>query len=252
MDTLDDNPCFNKFCTQKGLKVCTGCKHAWYCSKECQEDHWWRHKKFCKIFRSSTEMSLRYYKACHSLLLSRPRRESGELDQALSTLQESLETFKEFHHDVHTSMVYYELGQVLNRKRQYEEALVNFRKALEMTREIFGENYYLTCNCYEYIGNILGEQGRYDDALIGYGKALEIRLKIFGENHIDTGRSYYNIGAVSQLNKGDYDGALTSLQKAKAIFTRELGEEHPHTVLANVNIDFCEKCMDQTNKAVPL
>ena len=68
---------------------------------------------------------------------------------------------------------------MLGSKKQYEEALVNLRKALEIFREIHGENDRRTCDCYEAIGNVLGQQGRYDDALIGYGKALAIRMKIF-------------------------------------------------------------------------
>ena len=89
----------------------------------------------------------------------------------------------------------------------------------------------------------------YDDALIGYGNALAIRIKIFGENHIDTGRSYYNIGIV-QLRKGDFDGALISLQKVKKVYTSELGKEHPKTVQTNVQIDFCQKRMDQSKKPI--
>jgi len=45
-------------------------------------------------------------------------------------------------------------------------------------------------------------------------------MKIFGEYHIQTGRSYHNIG-VTLIKKGDNEGALISLQKAQAIFTRE-------------------------------
>ena len=87
----------------------------------------------------------------------------------------------------------------------------------------------------------MGCQGRYDDALIGYGKALAIRIKIFGENHIDIGRSYYNIG-IAQSLKGDFNGALISLQKVKKVYSSELGK--------NVQIDFCQKRMDQSKKPI--
>ena len=137
---------------------------------------------------------------------------------------------------------------MLSIKKQYEEALVNYRKALEIFREIHGENHGNTCECYEAIGNILSCQGRYDDAFIGYGKALAIRKKMFGENHIDIGRSYYNIGVVNQLKKGDYDGALVSLQKAKAIYTCQFGVEHPETVKTNAAIAFCQQSMNRRKK----
>ena len=60
---------------------------------------------------------------------------------------------------------------------------MNIRKALEICREIHGENHFQTCDCYEAIGNVLSDQGRYEDAFIGYGKALAIRLNLFGEHH---------------------------------------------------------------------
>ena len=85
---------------------------------------------------------------------------------------------------------------------------------------------------------------RYDDAYIGFGKALAIRMKIFGENHIGIGRSYYSIGLV-QIEKGDYEGAMISLEKAKAIYTRELGVEHPQTVKTNVQIDKSQQLLQQ-------
>ena len=131
------------------------------------------------MISSSPEMRLRFEKACKDYNAAEDQSESGELDQALLSLQESLETFKEFQNDVCISCCYVAIGHVLGSKKQYEEALVNLRKALEIFREIHGENDRRTCDCYEAIGNVLGQQGRYDDALIGYGKALAIRMKIF-------------------------------------------------------------------------
>jgi len=45
---------------------------------------------------------------------------------------------------------------------------------------------------------------------------------------------------------------LISLEKAKAIFTRELGAEHQRSVQTNINIDICQQRMDQSNEAVLL
>ena len=28
--------------------LCTGCRRAWYCNKDCQEEDWGRHRKFCQ------------------------------------------------------------------------------------------------------------------------------------------------------------------------------------------------------------
>ena len=232
--------CMNNLCNEKGLKRCTRCEAAQYCSKECQQDHWKRHKKCCKMISSSPDMRLRHSKAWKDYKIATNRREIGEFDQALKSLQDSLETFQEFQHDAGISICYYEIGHVMSSKSQYEEALVNYRTALDIFREIHGENHGRTLGCYESIGTILSVQGRHDDAFIGYGKALAIRLNLYGEHHLNTADSYFNIGIVQRL-KGDFDGALVSLQKAKEIFTRDLGVKHPKTVQASAAIDLCQK-----------
>jgi len=238
MDTSEDKLlCMNNLCTEKGLKQCTRCKFACYCSKECQKDHWRRHKQCCKMITAGPEMSLRFFKAVNDCQIASNQRDSGDFDQALLSYQESLEIFKEFENDLFISKCYYDNRSVLSSKKQYEEALVNFRKALKICREIHGENNVETCGCYEAIGNVLGEQGRNNDALIGYGKALAIRVNLFGEHHLETANSYYYLG-ITQLRKGDFHGALISLEKAEEICSRELGSEHTKTLQTNVWIDF--------------
>jgi len=36
------------------MKACAKCKTAFYCSKECQQKDWKDHKKYCKLWRSSS------------------------------------------------------------------------------------------------------------------------------------------------------------------------------------------------------
>ena len=40
--------CFNDECELYGLKTCSVCKKAKYCSVKCQREHWKKHKKMCK------------------------------------------------------------------------------------------------------------------------------------------------------------------------------------------------------------
>ena len=118
--------CFNNICTKEGLKRCTSCKLAWYCSKECQEDHWKRHKKCCKMISSIPEMSLRYFKAVNGFNICNNNRERGEFDQALLSLQESLEIFKEFQDDSFISISYFEIGYVLVMKKTIQRGVSEF------------------------------------------------------------------------------------------------------------------------------
>lgn len=37
------------------LKICSGCKFAWYCSPECQRDNWAYHKTKCQGYQLATK-----------------------------------------------------------------------------------------------------------------------------------------------------------------------------------------------------
>ena len=40
--------CSNPLCQITPVKPCTGCRIAYYCSKECQKADWPKHKDFCR------------------------------------------------------------------------------------------------------------------------------------------------------------------------------------------------------------
>jgi len=50
---MEDKPCWNYNCYNKGSLCCSGCKIAYYCSNECQQRHWFsKHKSTCKILKN--------------------------------------------------------------------------------------------------------------------------------------------------------------------------------------------------------
>ena len=117
------------------------------------------------------------------------------------------------------------IGNVLCDKAQYEGALVKQRKALDIYRQVHGENHKYTAAIYESIGNILSQQGRYDEAIIGYGKALTIRIKCHGEHHVESINSYTCIVSVLE-KKGQLEEALVHYNKAFAICKSEIDKVH--------------------------
>lgn len=48
------------FCHQNGrnLRICGFCRKAFYCSTECQHNHWKRHKHFCSMFKENFTASI--------------------------------------------------------------------------------------------------------------------------------------------------------------------------------------------------
>eukprot|EP01084_Bolivina_argentea_P128994 227901_1 len=39
-------------CTASANKRCSGCKRVYYCSEQCQSNHWKQHKKECKLSKN--------------------------------------------------------------------------------------------------------------------------------------------------------------------------------------------------------
>ena len=64
-------------------------------------------------------------------------------------------------------MAHYNLGSVLLRRGQFEEATKHFQESLEIRA-----NY---AEAYHDLGLILASQGRFDEAIARYRKALEFK-----------------------------------------------------------------------------
>ncbi|MGD1085373.1 MAG: tetratricopeptide repeat protein [Verrucomicrobiota bacterium] len=93
----------------------------------------------------------------------------------------------------------YILGRVLLRNGRVDEAIAQWRKALEIRPD-----YVEVRN---NLGTALAQKGDFDEAIIQYRKALEILPNYPGGEH--------NLGKVLLL-KGDFDGALACLDKTPA------------------------------------
>lgn len=118
----------------------------------------------------------------------------------------------------------------------YDNALLYYKKALELQLQTYGEKNAEVSTVYNNIGFIYHhDKGDYDSALGYYEKALAIYLEVLGENHISTATSYNNIGTLYD-GKGDYDSALGYYERALAIDLQVLGESHPNTAMDYNNI----------------
>jgi len=206
-------PCFNRLCCNPGVKRCTLCAYAVYCSRECQVNHWKEHKACCKKL-ALPENAARRDQAAKHVRTAIDLQQAGQLDKALRKYREVLAIFKDLvgEDDENTASIYEHIGQILNVKELYEESLVEHRKALGIRRLILGENHRYTALSYECIGSVLFNQGRYDDALIGFGKALTIRIKLFGENHMYAAVTYISVAHVL-IKKRQYEETLEKLAK---------------------------------------
>jgi tetratricopeptide (TPR) repeat protein len=95
---------------------------------------------------------------------------------------------------------YFNRGMDCINKGQYDQAISNFTKVLEINPK--------NDRAYNNRGNVYAIKGQYDKAILDYGKALEINPS--------NDEAYYNRGKV-YLSKGQYDQAISDFTNAVKI-----------------------------------
>lgn len=121
---------------------------------------------------------------------------------------------------------YYERGDAYYKKGQYDEAVSDFTKALEINPK-FAEAHY-------YRGIAYDKMGLYDEAISDYNKALEINPKY--------ALAYYARGFVYNQYKGQHDQAISDYSKALEI--------NPRFVWAYVSRGICYSKKGQYDEGI--
>ncbi|WP_281986733.1 CHAT domain-containing protein [Aquimarina aggregata] len=99
------------------------------------------------------------------------------------------------------------------RNTNFDEALVNAKKELEISTFYFGEASLEEANAFSNIGSIYYVQRKYDDALYYYQKSMIIREKKLGTSSLVTAKSYQNIGYIYSYT-AKYHKALMYLNRS--------------------------------------
>ena len=89
------------------------------------------------------------------------------------------------------------LGIIQDAKKEYEEAIKTYKKALDLNTDV-PETHFI-------LGSLLHRQGKNEEAMTSYKKAIDLKS--------DFVNAYFNLGLVSQ-NIGDYEKAIENYKKA--------------------------------------
>ncbi len=127
------------------------------------------------------------------------------------------------------------LAYLLQYIAEYGKARELYRKALEISERVLGEEHPDTAASYNNLAGVHARQGEYGKAERLYEKAIEIRERVLGEEHPDTAASYNNLAYV-YASQGEYGKAERLYEKALGISERVLGEEHPFTAASYNNL----------------
>ena len=106
-----------------------------------------------------------------------------------------------------------------------ERAVALFQEALPIERELYPEDIQLA-RTLEGLSNAMIRRGLAKEAIPQAEEALSIAIKAAGEESMDTALAYSNVGEAHR-SFGKPERALPLFRKARAIYERALGPEHP-------------------------
>ncbi len=134
--------------------------------------------------------------------------------------------------------IFHDIAAVQDEMENTDEALANYRKALDIQVNHFGEQHPDTAETISNIAATYDRRGNQEEALKYFNQALEIRQQLFGDQHADTATSFNNIGT-SYYEAQRYAEAIRYLEKAFEVRLQVLGEEHPDTNDSLYNLAVC-------------
>ncbi|MBF5059335.1 tetratricopeptide repeat protein [Candidatus Neptunochlamydia vexilliferae] len=141
-----------------------------------------------------------------------------------------------------TSLSLHNMGGFWFDKGDYNQALSYYRKSLEMKRELFkGHPHLEMAQTLSEMGLTCRKAEKLDEAL-KYGlEAVDIHRKLVsGDPTTSHGISLGNVG-FTYKKMGEIEKAIPYIEEALQIFTKNLGENHGHTLLAKEQLEILKK-----------
>jgi tetratricopeptide (TPR) repeat protein len=118
------------------------------------------------------------------------------------------------------------LGVLRADQSRFDDAVEQFRRAIEIRERAFGEETPNLATALNNLGSVLYMQGDYEGAIEVHRRALEIRERVLGAEHPDVGMSLENMG-IAFVALGKHDEAVEHLTRAVAVTEKALGADHP-------------------------
>jgi len=146
---------------------------------------------------------------------------------------------------------YNNLARVYRKIGQHNKAKELLERALEICKNVKGEECVDIATSYDYLGLVYNDMGQYNQAKELLEKTLLIRKQAFGDEHGDVARSYNSLGIVF-YNLGQYRQAKEFHEKALAIRKKVFGEEHCDVSASYNNLGLVAYKLGQYNQAKEL
>ncbi|CAF3858243.1 unnamed protein product, partial [Rotaria sordida] len=139
---------------------------------------------------------------------------------------------------------YQVIGATLNKLKQYDSALENYSKALDILLDLYGQDHLKVAINYEAIAQIYEKQEKYQLALISWKECLRVRQQLLPEAHPTIAGTFRNIGDVYN-DVDDFDQALAMYEEALKIQLTSLPSNHPSTAKTHLRLAWIYEQIDQ-------
>jgi len=121
---------------------------------------------------------------------------------------------------------HYNLGVAFYKLGNYEEAIDNFKRSLDLEKSSGVEDNDITADIYHYLGLAKKAQGNLEEALDDISNSLRIRFKISKEEDLSIAHCHDDIALIYEA-QGLMKEALENHKKSLEIKLRFLGEDDP-------------------------
>lgn len=163
---------------------------------------------------------------CYQFLARYQWAINGQYDESINSYEKALEICAQMGDSArqYRMATFSDLSHVYSNQEEFDRALRYARLALEISREIYGEDHVENGARYYSLGFTYYRKGFFDDAIREIKKGIRL-LEEHNGPEMQIGLGYNNLAAV-YVAKLDKDGAKQSSLAAQEILSRYLGPEH--------------------------
>ncbi|MDR9364500.1 MAG: serine/threonine-protein kinase [Balneolaceae bacterium] len=179
--------------------------------------------------------------------------DQGYDEEALELYREELKIYRaNYEDDRHPAIpqVISHIGIILDDQEKYEEALADHQKALELFRELKGEDHPDVVYAMNNLASVMTKMGNVEEALAMQVDAAALYRDIFGPDHPSLGIQYNNI-AFTKRNMGDLEGAKESYSQAIETWQAGLPPGHPFLAYGYHNLASVLQSQNRPGEALP-
>jgi CHAT domain-containing protein/tetratricopeptide (TPR) repeat protein len=159
---------------------------------------------------------------------------SGHFGTALRLYRRVLGIYERAN-DPRVAEIHNDLGIVLGRTGEYQEAIVRFEKALAILQSMPHPDELKIAFALNGLGIALFDFGDYAGARARYERSLDIRRRLLGPEHPKVAETENNL-ATLLLDVGDYEAADTLYAHVVSVRRIRYGERHPLVGRALTNL----------------